>query len=103
MKSFQKKSASISTAIVTAFAPVLPAMAIVSSSIFILTSNFDFFQVDERLNGDGAGLPLGINDGAIGIVLGTVPLAVFSFYFIAGKQDGQIIAGGKDDDSGLSL
>jgi|TARA_B110000305_G_C19434169_1_gene637895 photosystem II PsbW protein len=60
-------------------------------------------QVDDRLNGDGTGLPLGINDGALGIVLGTVPLAIFALYFTAGKQDGEIIAGGKDDDSGLSL
>jgi photosystem II PsbW protein len=59
--------------------------------------------VDDRLNGDGTGLPLGINDGALGIILATVPLAVFSLYFIAGKQDASIVAGGKDDDSGLSL
>jgi len=44
-------------------------------------------QVDDRLNGDGTGLPLGINDGALGIILATVPLAIFSLYFIAGKQD----------------
>lgn len=60
-------------------------------------------QVDDRLNGDGTGLPLGINDGALGIILATVPLAIFSLYFIAGKQDDSIIAGGKDDESGLSL
>jgi photosystem II PsbW protein len=59
--------------------------------------------VDDRLNGDGTGLPLGINDGALGIILATVPLAIFSLYFIAGKQDDSIIAGGKDDESGLSL
>lgn len=60
-------------------------------------------QVDDRLNGDGTGLPLGINDGALGIILATVPLAIFSLYFIAGKRDDPIIAGGKDDESGLSL
>merc|ERR1712137_92285 len=59
--------------------------------------------VDDRLNGDGTGLPLGINDGALGIVLATIPLAIFSLYFFAGQQDSQIISGGKDDDSGLSL
>jgi hypothetical protein len=59
--------------------------------------------VDDRLNGDGTGLPLGINDGALGIVLSTVPLLIFALYFTAGKRDGEIIAGGENDDSGLSL
>ena len=63
----------------------------------------NIFQVDDRLNGDGTGLPLGINDGALGIVLGAVPLGIFALYFTAGKQDANIIAGGKDDESGLSL
>lgn len=70
----------------------------------LTAGRFSFpLQVDDRLNGDGTGLPLGINDGALGIILATVPLAIFSLYFIAGKQDDSIIAGGKDDDSGLSL
>jgi len=73
-------------------------------STSVLTSAYPALAiVDDRLNGDGTGLPLGINDGALGIVLGTVPLAIFALYFTAGKQDGEIIAGGKDDDSGLSL
>jgi len=42
--------------------------------------------VDDRLNGDGTGLPLGINDGALGIVLATIPLGIFALYYIAGKQ-----------------
>ena len=60
-------------------------------------------QVDDRLNGDGTGLPLGINDGALGIVLATIPLGIFALYYIAGKQESSIVAGGKNDDSGLSL
>lgn len=59
--------------------------------------------MDDRLNGDGTGLPLGINDGALGIVLGVVPLGIFALYFTSGKQDSDIIAGGEDDESGLSL
>ena len=59
--------------------------------------------MDDRLNGDGTGLPLGINDGALGIILASVPLAIFSLYFIAGKQDAGIENGGNNDDSGLSL
>jgi photosystem II PsbW protein len=85
--SVQKKSAAISATIMATIAPVFPALAI----------------VDDRLNGDGTGLPLGINDGALGIVLGAVPLGIFALYFTAGKQDANIIAGGKDDESGLSL
>jgi len=77
----------LKTAVTSTLTATLPAMAI----------------VDDRLNGDGTGLPLGINDGALGIVLATIPLAIFSLYFFAGQQDGEIIAGGEDDDSGLSL
>jgi len=62
-----------------------------------------FAIVDDRLNGDGTGLPLGINDGALGIVLATIPLGIFALYYIAGKQESSIVAGGKNDDSGLSL
>lgn len=83
--SFKREAAKLTSLI--AAAQTLPALAI----------------VDDRLNGDGTGLPLGINDGSLGIILATVPLAVFSLYFIAGKQDASIVAGGKDDDSGLSL
>ena len=83
---------------------VLPALAIVRTTETYTVFFPDYFlQVDDRLNGDGTGLPLGINDGALGIILATVPLAIFSLYFIAGKQDASIIAGGKNDDSGLSL
>lgn len=76
-----------SSIVISTIASVLPALAI----------------VDDRLNGDGTGLPLGINDGALGTVLATIPLIVFALYYAAGKQDSSIIAGGKDDDSGLSL
>ena len=54
--------------------------------------------MDDRLNGDGTGLPLGINDGALGIVLGVVPLGIFALYFTAGKQDSDIIAGGVQEE-----
>ena len=54
--------------------------------------------MDDRLNGDGTGLPLGINDGAFGIVLGVVPLGIFALYFTAGKQDSDIIAGGVQEE-----
>lgn len=59
-------------------------------------------QVDERLNGDGTGLILGINDEILGFILLTIPALVFSQFFYAQKDDG-IAAGGENDDSGLSL
>lgn len=59
-------------------------------------------QVDERLNGDGTGLILGINDELLGFILLTIPALVFSQFFYAQKDDG-IAAGGENDDSGLSL
>jgi len=86
-RAFKQQKVALSTAALTTLSKSLPAMAI----------------VDDRLNGDGTGLPLGINDGALGIVLATIPLAIFGLYFFAGQQDSEIISGGKDDDSGLSL
>ena len=59
-------------------------------------------QVDERLNGDGTGLILGINDEILGFILLTIPALIFSQFFYAQKDDG-IAAGGENDDSGLSL
>jgi photosystem II PsbW protein len=76
-----------STVLTSTLTSVLPALAI----------------VDDRLNGDGTGLPLGINDGALGTILAAVPALVFALYYAAGKQESSIIAGGKNDDSGLSL
>lgn len=58
--------------------------------------------VDERLNGDGTGLIFGINDESLGFILLTVPLLVFGAFYGAQKESG-IAAGGKNDDSGLSL
>lgn len=78
-------------------------VAKVASLVTALQTLPAFAIVDDRLNGDGTGLPLGINDGALGIVLSTIPLCVFALYYIAGKQDSSIAAGGKNDDSGLSL
>ena len=66
-----------------------------------LTNAF-LLQVDERLNGDGTGLILGLNDELLGFVLLTIPTLIFSQFYAAQKDEG-IEAGGKNDDSGLSL
>ena len=59
-------------------------------------------QVDERLNGDGTGLILGINDEILGFILLTIPALVFSQFFYAQKDEG-IAAGAARTTSGLSL
>lgn len=68
-----------------------------------LTLPFRFIQVDERLNGDGTGLIFGVNDESLGFILLLVPTLIFGLYYTANTKDDNIMAGGKDDDSGLSL
>ena len=60
-------------------------------------------QVDDRLNGDGAGIALGVNDPVLGAHLLGVFTAIWALYYIANNSDGFLQSGGKDDDSGLSL
>ena len=80
------KKAALSAAVTSLASQALPALAV----------------VDERLNGDGTGLILGINDEILGFILLTIPALVFSQFFYAQKDEG-IAAGGENDDSGLSL
>jgi photosystem II PsbW protein len=56
-------------------------------------------QVDERLNGDGTGLPFGVNDPVLGWVIVGVAGLVWSLYFAAQKDFGNF----EDDESGLGL
>lgn len=56
-------------------------------------------QVDDRLNGDGVGLPLGINDPALAWVFVGVASLVWILYFIAQKDFGDF----EDKDSGVGL
>lgn len=106
-RSVKKQNATTKRSVVTMSATAPQEMGKRVAGSFALSSMVNVLPalaiVDDRLNGDGTGLPLGINDGALGIILATVPLAIFGLYFIAGKQDASIVAGGKDDDSGLSL
>jgi photosystem II PsbW protein len=55
-------------------------------------------QVDERMNGDGAGLVLGVSDPILGWVIVGVFGAVWALYASSAKG-----FGGQDEDSGLSL
>jgi hypothetical protein len=56
-------------------------------------------QVDDRLNGDGVGYPLGISDPALGWVFVGVASLVWILYFIAQKDFGDF----EDKDSGVGL
>jgi hypothetical protein len=44
--------------------------------------------VDDRLNGDGAGIALGVNDPILGWVIGGVATLIWIAYFIAQKDFG---------------
>jgi hypothetical protein len=43
-------------------------------------------QVDDRLNGDGTGLPFGINDSALGFVIVGVFTVVWAIWYTAQKD-----------------
>ena len=55
-------------------------------------------QVDERLNGDGAGIPLGVNDPTLAFVIVGVFGLVWALYASGAKG-----FGGQNEDDGLSL
>jgi photosystem II PsbW protein len=80
---------SIKNKVATA-AITLPAM-IVASPAFAL--------VDDRLNGDGTGKVLGINDPAVGFAILGVFLTIWSLWFNGQKDLGDF----EDESDGLSL
>merc|ERR1712137_463264 len=55
--------------------------------------------VDKRLNGDGAGIPLGVNDSRLFFILAGVFTTVWALYASSVKG----ISNNDDDDSGLNL
>jgi len=55
--------------------------------------------VDQRLNGDGAGIPLGVNDSRLFFILAGVFTTVWAIY----SQSVKGISNNDDDDSGMSL
>lgn len=60
---------------------------------------FRRWQVDERLNGDGTGRPLGINDPTLGFVFFGVAGTIWSLYYFGQKDLGDF----EDEDSGTRL
>merc|ERR1712032_643316 len=81
--SVEKKGVAISATIASTLAAATPALAL----------------VDERMNGDGVGLALGINDPALGWAILAVFSGVFGLYLSKGGYESD----NKGDDSGLSL
>ena len=55
-------------------------------------------QIDERMNGDGAGIPLGVNEPILGFVMLGVFTAVWVLYAVTAKD-----FGGQEEEDGLSL
>lgn len=56
-------------------------------------------QVDDRLNGDGVGLALGVNDPVLAWQMAGVVLVLWALYYAAQKDFGNF----EDPDSGLDL
>mmetsp|Transcript_25585 Transcript_25585/g.35321 ORF Transcript_25585/g.35321 Transcript_25585/m.35321 type:complete len:130 (+) Transcript_25585:99-488(+) len=77
------------------------ALAGVSAAIATFAASPAFAVVDQRMNGDGTGLALGINDSSLLWVLVIVPALVFSAYYYGGAVGD--LGGDDGDDSGLSL
>lgn len=75
------------------------AAAAVASLPALLAANPAFALVDDRLNGDGVGLPLGINDPTLAWVFVGVSGLIWTLYFIAQKDFGDF----EDNDSGVGL
>nr|ACF24547.1 photosystem II reaction center W protein [Gymnochlora stellata] len=82
LKNFQRNMAAVGLS-ATAALHQLPAEAL----------------VDARLNGDGAGIPLGINDSRLFFILAGVFTLVWAAYSTSVKG----ISNNDDDDSGLSI
>lgn len=89
--------------------PCKPILSTCCSAVHILTcysrnccaacTVWAVLQVDDRLNGDGVGYPLGISDPALGWVFVGVASLVWILYFIAQKDFGDF----EDKDSGVGL
>ncbi|GBF94555.1 photosystem II reaction center W chloroplastic-like [Raphidocelis subcapitata] len=75
------------------------AAAAVVAAPALLAASPAFAIVDERLNGDGTGLPFGVNDPALGWVIVGVAGLVWALFFNSQKDFGDF----EDPDSGLDL
>ena len=75
------------------------AAAAIAAAPALLAASPAFAIVDERLNGDGTGLPFGVNDPTLGWVIVGVAGLVWAIFFNGQKDFGDF----EDPDSGLDL
>ncbi|GBF98046.1 photosystem II reaction center W [Raphidocelis subcapitata] len=75
------------------------AAAAIAAAPVMLAASPAFAIVDERLNGDGTGLPFGVNDPALGWVIVAVAGLVWAVFYASQKDFGDF----EDPDSGLDL
>ncbi|GFH17846.1 uncharacterized protein HaLaN_14558, partial [Haematococcus lacustris] len=75
------------------------AAAVVAGLPALIAASPAFALVDDRLNGDGVGLPFGINDGILGWVLVGVLSLVWALWYNAQKDLGDF----EDPDAGLKI
>lgn len=73
------------------------AAAAIAAAPALLAASPAFAIVDERLNGDGTGLPFGVNDPTLGWVIVGVAGLVWGLYFVGQRDFGDF----EDPDSGL--
>jgi hypothetical protein len=55
-------------------------------------------QVDDRLNGDGAGIAFGVNDPVLGAHLLGVFTTIWALYYVSTQSEVFVKRGGKNDD-----
>eukprot|EP00879_Flechtneria_rotunda_P000748 GHRR01000868.1.p1 GENE.GHRR01000868.1~~GHRR01000868.1.p1 ORF type:complete len:120 (+),score=27.83 GHRR01000868.1:139-498(+) len=75
------------------------AAAAVAGLPALVAANPAFALVDDRLNGDGVGLALGVNDPTLLWVIGGVATLIWILYYIGQRDLGDF----DDSDSGLNL
>ncbi|KAG1670003.1 hypothetical protein FOA52_011158 [Chlamydomonas sp. UWO 241] len=75
------------------------AVAVTSTIPAMMVASPAWALVDERMNGDGTGLPFGINNGALGLAMVGVFGLVWSQWYAAQRDLGDF----KDADDGLKI
>ncbi|KAI8470572.1 MAG: photosystem II reaction centre W protein-domain-containing protein [Monoraphidium minutum] len=78
---------------------VKKAAAALAAAPALLAASPAWAVVDERLNGDGTGLPFGVNEPILGWVIVGMAGLVWTVFYNGQKDFGDF----EDDDSGLNL
>ncbi|GFR45585.1 hypothetical protein Agub_g6979 [Astrephomene gubernaculifera] len=83
----------------TAREQITKKIAMLSTLPITLAASPAFALVDERMNGDGVGLPFGVNEPALGWALAGVFGVMWAVWFNGQRDLGDF----EDNDSGLKL